>query len=73
MDIDQFQEEITKNVVYRDGNGRVMSSEELCIYLRWDGCLSATFRGEDIPCETESWADSLQVIADTVKAWNHIE
>ena len=73
MDIDQFQEEVTKSVVYLDGRDNPMSAEELHIYLTWDGYLSATFRGESIPCEAESWADSLQVIADTIKAWDHIE
>ena len=73
MDIDQFQEEVTARAIYTDGKGHVMSSEELCIYLRWDGCLSATYRGEDIPCEAKRWADSLGIIADTIRVWDHIE
>ena len=73
MDIGQFQEAITKSVVYLDGRDNPMSAEELHIYLTWDGHLSATFRGEAIPCEAPKWADSLEIIAGTIKAWDHIE
>ena len=73
MDIDQFQEEVTDRACYTDGRGNPMSAEELHIYLTWDGYLSATYRGEAIPCESARWADSLGIIADTIRVWDHIE
>jgi hypothetical protein len=53
MQIDEFQKKITDLLGYTDD---IMDwvAEELTIYPAADGCLSAVWRGEAIPCEGNS-------------------
>ena len=73
MDIDQFESDITKLLTIVDDDGISVIAEDLEIYPALDGCLSAKYKGKSIPCEAPRWADSLGIIADTIRVWDHIE
>jgi hypothetical protein len=62
MQIEEFQKKITELLGYKDEDGIEWVAEELTLYPAADGCLSSTFRDEQIPCEDSSWEKSFDEI-----------
>jgi len=63
MEISEFENIITR-LLPTDEDGLFLDDgkELLYIWVAGDGCLSAKYKGERIPCEGMSWKDALDVI-----------
>jgi hypothetical protein len=66
MQMAEFEKQITEILGYQDDEGHWLD-EALQIYPAMDGCLSATYRGEGIPCEGYSWEEALDEIVKYIK------
>lgn len=62
MQMNEFQDKVNEILTFKDEDGIEWLEESLNIYPVMDGCMSASFRGELIPCEGVPWDEALDEI-----------
>lgn len=62
MQMSEFEKKVVELLTYKDDDGEPWVEETLKLYPAADGCLSASFRGELIPCEGYEWEKALDII-----------